>query len=79
MKVRSFGDHVQRHEKTVVIMNHRTRLDWLYFFNYLFRARVLNRQKITLKAPLKWVPMIGGFDVIQCVVVLLLVYTFLTD
>jgi len=59
VRVRSFGDRVQRHEKTVVVMNHRTRLDWLYFFNYLFRARVLNRQKITLKAPLKWVPMIG--------------------
>merc|ERR1719427_128678 len=59
VKVRSFGDEVCRHEKTVVIMNHRARLDWLYFFNYLFRARVLNRQKITLKAILKWVPMIG--------------------
>merc|ERR1719376_446297 len=43
VRVRSFGDRVQRHEKTVVVMNHRTRLDWLYFFNYLFRARVLNR------------------------------------
>uniref|UniRef100_H2Y6E9 Phospholipid/glycerol acyltransferase domain-containing protein n=1 Tax=Ciona savignyi TaxID=51511 RepID=H2Y6E9_CIOSA len=59
MKVVVTGDAIERHEKTLVLMNHRTRLDWLYFFSYVFHARILNRQKIALKAMLKWVPGLG--------------------
>nr|XP_009857602.1 lysocardiolipin acyltransferase 1 [Ciona intestinalis] len=59
MKVVVTGDAIQRHEKTMVLMNHRTRLDWLYFFPYVFHARILNRQKIALKSMLKWIPGLG--------------------
>lgn len=40
-------------------MNHRTRLDWMYFFTFLYHLQVLNRQKITLKSAIKWAPVIG--------------------
>lgn len=53
------GDAIERHEKTVVLMNHRTRLDWLYFFSYVFHAKILNRHKIALKSALKWLPGVG--------------------
>lgn len=50
------GDTIRRHEKTLLIMNHRTRLDWMFFFCCVFHCRVLNRHKITLKSMLKWIP-----------------------
>jgi len=53
------GEGVNRHEKTVMLLNHRTRLDWFYFFSYVFHSSILNRNKIALKAALKWVPGIG--------------------
>jgi len=53
------GDAVKRHEKTIFILNHRTRLDWYFFFSYVFHSSILNRHKITLKALLKWFPGIG--------------------
>jgi len=59
IKVKACGDQIARHEKTVVIMNHRTRLDWMYFFTFLYHLQVLNRQKITLKSAIKWAPVIG--------------------
>lgn len=59
VKMAACGDPITRHEKTVVIMNHRTRLDWMYLFSFLYHSRVLNRQKITLKAAIKWIPVLG--------------------
>nr|CAB3263400.1 lysocardiolipin acyltransferase 1 [Phallusia mammillata] len=53
------GDAIDRHDKTVILMNHRTRLDWLYFLCYVFHAKILNRHKIALKSALKWVPGVG--------------------
>nr|XP_039261111.1 lysocardiolipin acyltransferase 1-like [Styela clava] len=53
------GDTIRRHEKTLLIMNHRTRLDWMFFFCCVFHCRVLNRHKITLKSILKWIPGAG--------------------
>lgn len=53
------GDGVQRHEKTVLLLNHRTRLDWFFFFSYIFHSSILNRHKISLKDMLKWFPGIG--------------------
>lgn len=59
VKVVITGDTIRRHEKTLVIMNHRTRLDWMFFFCCVFHCRVLNRHKITLKSVLKWIPGAG--------------------
>lgn len=59
MKVVVRGDSIDRHEKTVVLLNHRTRLDWMYFFPVVFHSLILNRQKISLKSMLKWPPGIG--------------------
>ena len=53
------GDAINRHEKTVVLLNHRTRLDWLYFYLVVFHSLILNRTKITLKSMLKWLPGLG--------------------
>jgi len=58
-KVIVTGDSINRHEKTVVLLNHRTRLDWLYFYSVVFHSAILNRQKIALKSMLKWVPGLG--------------------
>lgn len=45
----------------IFIMNHRTRLDWLFFWPALWRFSYQNlvRQKITLKYPIKFFPIIG--------------------
>ena len=59
MKVVVTGDSINRHEKTVVLLNHRTRLDWLYFMSVVFHMLILNRQKIALKSMLKQIPGIG--------------------
>lgn len=62
VKVVITGDTIRRHEKTLVIMNHRTRLDWMFFFCCVFHCRVLNRHKITLKSVLKWIPGAGKLE-----------------
>ena len=53
------GDSINRHEKTVVLLNHRTRLDWMFFFSVVFHSRILNRQIIALKSILKHPPGVG--------------------
>ena len=58
-KVIVTGDSINRHEKTVVLLNHRTRLDWMFFFSVVFHCRILNRQKIALKSMLKYPPGVG--------------------
>ena len=60
IKVVVTGDAIRRHEKTMVIMNHRTRLDWLYFSFVVFHFKIMNRQKIALKSDIKWIPGLGN-------------------
>lgn len=40
----------------IIIMNHRTRLDWLFYFCVLLRLNALSRIKIILKHGLKKIP-----------------------
>lgn len=40
-------------------MNHRTRLDWMFFWCVLFRDSNIPTEKIVLKEPLKHVPGAG--------------------
>ena len=41
---------------SIVIMNHRTRLDWLFYFCILYRLNSLSKIKIILKDALKKIP-----------------------
>ena len=51
------GDEMRPNEPSIIIMNHRTRLDWLYFFCVLARQPSgIMTEKIILKAPLKHIP-----------------------
>jgi lysocardiolipin and lysophospholipid acyltransferase len=42
-----------RNEPTIIISNHRTRLDWLFLWSFLIRFGNLAQEKITLKYELK--------------------------
>lgn len=55
------GQVVERHRPALIIMNHRTRLDWLFFWGALYRMdpELLTTEKISLKAILKYVPGVG--------------------
>uniref|UniRef100_A0A0N5AZV1 PlsC domain-containing protein n=1 Tax=Syphacia muris TaxID=451379 RepID=A0A0N5AZV1_9BILA len=55
------GDLIDRDQPGIMIMNHRTRLDWLFFWNALYKMDpwLLTTEKILLKAPLKYLPGAG--------------------
>lgn len=55
------GDLIENHRSSLVIMNHRTRLDWLFFWNALYKMNpwLLITHKISLKAILKQIPGAG--------------------
>ncbi|EPB74910.1 hypothetical protein ANCCEY_05972 [Ancylostoma ceylanicum] len=60
-KVRVRGDMIDHSKPAVIIMNHRTRLDWLYFWNALYKMDpwLCTSEKITLKGVLKYLPGAG--------------------
>ncbi|GMT10615.1 hypothetical protein PFISCL1PPCAC_1912 [Pristionchus fissidentatus] len=55
------GDLIERDEPAIILMNHRTRLDWLFLWNALYRMDpwLLTTEKISLKADLKRIPGAG--------------------
>lgn len=53
------GDGFIPGERSVIIMNHRTRLDWMFLWCCLLRYSYLRLEKICLKAVLKGVPGFG--------------------
>jgi len=56
------GDEMLANEPSIIIMNHRTRLDWMYFWCALARQPSgIMTEKIILKAPLKHIPGPGLF------------------
>lgn len=59
VKVIITGDAFVPGERSVIIMNHRTRMDWLFLWNCLMRYSYLRLEKICLKASLKSVPGFG--------------------
>ncbi len=63
MKIVITGDEIRRGERNLLIMNHRTRLDWMYFWSVLVRQSGLKTEKIILKAPLKNIPGAGMYVV----------------
>lgn len=58
-KVVITGDGFIPGERSVIIMNHRTRLDWMFLWNCLLRYSYLRLEKICLKSSLKSVPGFG--------------------
>ncbi|XP_030855063.1 lysocardiolipin acyltransferase 1 [Strongylocentrotus purpuratus] len=56
VKCRVSGDKLNKSETSVIIMNHRTRLDWMFFWIPLFSLSSVRSEKIILKNELKFVP-----------------------
>ncbi|CAB3396996.1 unnamed protein product [Caenorhabditis bovis] len=78
-KVSVKGDMIDYTEPALIIMNHRTRLDWLFFWNALFKMDpwLCTTEKITLKGVLKYVP--GAGWAMQAACYIFLDRTFSTD
>ncbi|XP_064603297.1 lysocardiolipin acyltransferase 1-like [Liolophura sinensis] len=57
-------------EGSLILMNHRTRLDWLFYFSYELRYGTITRGKIILKSLLKNIP--GPGWAMQCAIFLFL-------
>lgn len=57
------GDIIDQTKPAIIIMNHRTRLDWLFFWNVLYKIDpwLLTTEKISLKSSLKHIPGAGYF------------------
>uniref|UniRef100_A0A915K3F2 Phospholipid/glycerol acyltransferase domain-containing protein n=1 Tax=Romanomermis culicivorax TaxID=13658 RepID=A0A915K3F2_ROMCU len=69
VECRIHGDKISSNEKAIIIMNHRTRLDWMFFWNALSQMNpwLLTTEKIILKSDLKkiygasWAMQANGF------------------
>lgn len=58
-KIKIYGEVPSHEVSTLMIMNHRTRFDWLYLFSYQVRFGSVRRYTISLKNMLKFLPGIG--------------------
>ncbi|XP_053401840.1 lysocardiolipin acyltransferase 1-like isoform X2 [Mercenaria mercenaria] len=58
-KFRIYGKVPSNEAANLMIMNHRTRLDWLYLFSYQVRHASVRRYIISMKNILKFLPGIG--------------------
>ncbi|CAF3967420.1 unnamed protein product [Rotaria sp. Silwood2] len=60
IKIVVTGDDLTNDKKrSLIIVNHRTRLDWMYIWMLHGRYQILNQLKIILKAQLKHIPCLG--------------------
>ncbi|KAJ1360099.1 hypothetical protein KIN20_018988 [Parelaphostrongylus tenuis] len=61
MRVRVSGDEIEYDKPALIIMNHRTRLDWMYMWSALYQMNpwLITSNKITLKAQLQSLPGAG--------------------
>lgn len=61
IKVRASGDEIIYGQPGIVIMNHRTRLDWMYYWMVLWRMNpwLCTTNKIALKEFLRHCPGVG--------------------
>lgn len=57
------GDHIETNEISLLLANHRTRVDWNFLWGLMYYASQPrnHRMKITLKAPLRNVPSLGEY------------------
>ncbi|MCP9259691.1 CRE-BUS-18 protein [Dirofilaria immitis] len=67
IKIKVTGDMINYDQPAIFIMNHRTRLDWMYFWAALFKINpwLLVSSKIALKAELRYVPAADNY--IECI------------
>ncbi|RCN35142.1 Acyltransferase [Ancylostoma caninum] len=61
MRVRVSGDEIEYDKPALIIMNHRTRLDWMYMWSALYQMNpwLITSNKISLKAQLQSLPGAG--------------------
>ncbi len=59
VKVRICGDLKRLKGPCLIILNHRTRFDWLFLWCFMIRMGDLNKHKIILKKQLKTIPIFG--------------------
>lgn len=62
IRVRVCGDLNKVRGPCVIILNHRTRFDWLFFWSYMVRMCTPMKHRIVLKDALKRVPGFGRSD-----------------
>ncbi|XP_071832775.1 lysocardiolipin acyltransferase 1-like isoform X2 [Apostichopus japonicus] len=53
------GDKLKVNESSLIMMNHRTTIDWLFFWEVFWQQSSVKSEKIILKRSLKWVPGFG--------------------
>ena len=56
MRFVSTGDSMAPGERSLIIMNHRTMLDWMYIWPVLVRQSSVRTEKIILKSEIKKLP-----------------------
>lgn len=61
VKIKVQGRPSKPTDSVLILMNHRTRLDWLFLMSYQLRCGSLRHYKISLKDQLKFVPGPGRF------------------
>ncbi|KAI8482737.1 Lysocardiolipin acyltransferase 1 [Branchiostoma belcheri] len=66
VRVRLTGDVIRPGERTLIIMNHRSRLDWMFLWACLLRRGHLSKEKIILKTSLKNIPGPGWAMQVGC-------------
>lgn len=73
---KAIGDKLKPNERSVIIMNHRTRLDWLFFIACLLRHTRASNLKIVLKSQLRSAPCIGRSKINDPLMLNCLIYYF---
>ena len=63
VKIIMTGDKPAKDENAVIIMNHRCRLDWMFFWSVVARSGdlALKNEKIMMKNELKYIPGPGQY------------------
>ncbi len=65
IKIVVTGDNLINDKKrSLIILNHRTRMDWMYIWMLHSRIQILEQLKIVLKAQIKHIPFIGRLKVL---------------
>ncbi|XP_071478498.1 lysocardiolipin acyltransferase 1-like [Diadema antillarum] len=70
VKTKVTGDKLSKSERSVIIMNHRCRLDWMFFWKPLFAHSSIRSEKIILKNDLRHIPGVGWAMQIACYIFL---------
>ena len=64
MRIVTTGDSMPSGDRSLIIMNHRTHLDWMYFWPVLVREECgVSTEKIILKSEIKKLPGAGKWNV----------------